>query len=594
MKAFVADVNSFYNDWGSNGPTIPGITPMQGHERLQKFKRSYEDKQRRWNEYYAGEELFGLPRTDYPELTKMKKEIDLLEKVYSLYIDVITTVGDYKELLWSDVGEKMAEMMAKMDEFQNSCKRMPKALREYEAFIELKRSIDDFLETLPLVQALAHPCMRSRHWRGLMDVTGRTLNVSSDAFKLANLLEADLLEFDEDVEDITNSALKELQIEEKLRTISEDWADSQLTFVNFKSRGPIQLKGGETAELMERLEEAQMNLGAMMASRYIGPFKEDVQAWITKLSTVSEIVEQWMQVQAMWLYLEAVFTSGDIAKQLPQESKRFSTIDKNWEKIMGKAVETRNVVQYCFNNDHLQDALPHLLEQLEVCQKALSGYLDQKRAAFPRFYFVSDAVLLEILSQGSNPENIQHHLSSVFDSIDEATFDKKGQVIRIASGEGQSVDLVAPVLQAPQIEDWLNSLLLAMQATVNGVVQAAAIDCETMAIEPFTYKYPAQVSLIGIQFMWTLDAEDALFRSKSEKGVMNAVNRKNQQRLNDMIGVNLKTDRELREHGAWTRKKLETMILVDVHQRDVFDEVRSPTIPLPHTTHHTPAAPATS
>jgi len=84
---------------------------MQGHERLQKFKRSYEDKQRRWNEYYAGEELFGLPRTDYPELTKMKKEIDLLEKVYSLYIDVITTVGDYKELLWSDVGEKMAEVL---------------------------------------------------------------------------------------------------------------------------------------------------------------------------------------------------------------------------------------------------------------------------------------------------------------------------------------------------------------------------------------------------------------------------------------------------------------------------------------------------
>ena len=176
---------------------------------------------------------------------------------------------------------------------------------------------------------------------------------------------------------------------------------------------------------------------------------------------------------------------------------------------------------------HMRTCCPDLLEQLEVCQKALSGYLDQKRAAFPRFYFVSDAVLLEILSQGSNPENIQHHLSSVFDSIDEATFDKKGQVIRIASGEGQSVDLVAPVLKAPQIEDLLNSLLLAMQATVNGVVQAAAIDCETMAIEPFTYKYPAQVSLIGIQFMWTLDAEDALFRSKSEKGVMNAVNRKN-------------------------------------------------------------------
>merc|ERR1719230_343388 len=154
-----------------------------------------------------------------------------------------------------------------------------------------------------------------------------------------------------------------------------------------------------------------MNLGSMLASRYIGPFKEEVAAWMQKLFFVSEILEQWVQVQAMWQYLEAVFTSGDIAKQMPLEAKRFQNIDKNWEKLMAKAFETRNVVQYCFGNDALKNLLPHLLEQLEVCQKALSGYLDQKRAAFPRFYFVSDANLLEILSQGSNPEAVQPHLS---------------------------------------------------------------------------------------------------------------------------------------------------------------------------------------
>ena len=143
-----------------------------------------------------------------------------------------------------------------------------------------------------------------------------------------------------------------------------------------------------------------------------------------KLFFVSEILEQWVQVQAMWMYLEAVFTSGDIAKQMPLEAKRFQNIDKNWEKMMAKAFETRNVVQYCFGNDVLKNLLPHLLEQLEVCQKALSGYLDQKRAAFPRFFFVSDAVLLEVLSQGSNPEAIQAHLASVFDSIESIEFDK--------------------------------------------------------------------------------------------------------------------------------------------------------------------------
>ena len=49
-----------------------------------------------------------------------------------------------------------------------------------------------------------------------------------------------------------------------------------------------------------------------------------------------------------------------------------------------------------------------------------------------------------------------------------------------------------------------------MQKTINVTVQAAALDCESMKIDEFTHKYPAQVSLIGIQFIWTLDCEDAV------------------------------------------------------------------------------------
>ena len=97
---------------------------------------------------------------------------------------------------------------------------------------------------------------------------------------------------------------------------------------------------------------------------------------------------------------------------------------------MSKAFETRNVVVYCYGNDVLKNLLPHLLEQLEVCQKALSGYLDQKRAAFPRFYFVSDANLLEVLSQSSNPAAIQPHLQSVFASVVRMGFDPANKVER--------------------------------------------------------------------------------------------------------------------------------------------------------------------
>lgn len=61
--------------------------------------------------------------------------------------------------------------------------------------------------------------------------------------------------------------------------------------------------------------------------------REDVNGWIVKLSTVSEIVEQWLIVQNMWMYMEAVFSGGDIVKQLPAEAKRFQNIDKSFMKV---------------------------------------------------------------------------------------------------------------------------------------------------------------------------------------------------------------------------------------------------------------------
>lgn len=64
-------------------------------------------------------------------------------------------------------------------------------------------------------------------------------------------------------------------------------------------------------------------------------------------------------------------------------------------------------------------------EQLELCQKSLSAYLETKRGEFPRFYFVSDPTLLEILSLGSHPPSVVPHFQSgLFDSLADVAFDE--------------------------------------------------------------------------------------------------------------------------------------------------------------------------
>ena len=96
--------------------------------------------------------------------------------------------------------------------------------------------------------------------------------------------------------------------------------------------------------------------------------------------------------------------------------------------------------------------------------KRLSIYLETKRECFPRFFFLSNEELLEILGESKKPERVQPHLKKCFEGVYQVKFQSRPQGLTITSlisPEGEVVPLlkeVDPAFHKNNVEQWLNAL----------------------------------------------------------------------------------------------------------------------------------------
>ena len=144
VQLFLKECGQFYRDYEQYGPTVPKLTPRESSDRQILFHSRVENLYKRYETYHGGEELFGLPVTEYSQLEKLRRDLLLLQRLYSLYNKVLDTVSSYYEIAWIDMNiEKINQELA---DFQTACRKLSKGLREFPAYHTLKKSIDDFSE----------------------------------------------------------------------------------------------------------------------------------------------------------------------------------------------------------------------------------------------------------------------------------------------------------------------------------------------------------------------------------------------------------------------------------------------------------------
>ncbi len=305
---------------------------------------------------------------------------------------------------------------------------------------------------------------------------------------------------------IVNVANKEHSLENTYKKMKNEWAEMRLEFVNYKDRTDVSVLAGY-AEIQTLCEDHLTKTKTIMYSSMFAEFRQEVERWYKKLSDMKTILSTWIQVQALWIYLEPVFSSENICKQIPEETEQFRLLDKIWHGLSAVAV-LDTLATKVFGIDSVLEKLTEALQIGETVLKALNQNLEQKRMYFPRFFFLSNDELIDIFNASSDIRRVEPHLFKCFEGIRRLDYTPSNYVIGIVSSEGEVVKFykeVNPFREKGAVEKWLSEVERVMKVSLQAEAVKAMADLKVMSRFEWINSFPAQIVLATSEIVATAE-----------------------------------------------------------------------------------------
>jgi dynein heavy chain len=573
IEHFAEEVRDFRQEFLKECPFGAENAISQDYDRSYNILDQYHQKTidicENAQEYNNLELLFDMVQSNYRDLKDAQDDLVLLKNLWDIIGLVKDTFLDWNSTLWDKIDTD--ELLMRVKEVQTQVKNLPKGMRGWKLYNWLVDEVKNMSTVLPLINDLHSDTMRDRHWTMLMSTTGKSFEKGPE-FCFKNLLDLNLHHYAEDVSEIVDQSAKEAKIEKKLATIRTTWSSMPVQFDCTREDCPLLADLGEIVETLEAHSLEMM--GMTSQGRFIEFCQTVVDEWSGKLRTVESVLEVWQKVQANWCRLEPIFMlSEDIRSQLPDDSKRFEMVDTKWKDLMMEASQSNLIVEICCAEGR-EEALKDICEGIDSCEKALNEYLEQKKKAFPRFYFVANQALLDILSNGNKPKKVAAYLGDVFDGVKTLDFSKAPETGLIASGiiskDGEKVPWSQDLQLDGAVEGYLTALEHHIRQQLREILETARGTADNWEIdnprELWLEHYCAQLALVVTQILWTEETNRVFEELESgSETAMKDYKRVCDDRIEKLI-KRVQTDLTNE-----TRVKIITIITIDVHARDVVD-----------------------
>uniref|UniRef100_A0A8C6MFN2 Dynein axonemal heavy chain 12 n=1 Tax=Nothobranchius furzeri TaxID=105023 RepID=A0A8C6MFN2_NOTFU len=508
------------------------------------------------------EAFYKLDLTSYPEIDVFKENMEPYQKLFRFNLkwklaEKSWMGGNFLKL----DGESIS---VQVDEFYREIFKMLKFFqqKQVKAAQEVE-NISGRTNYVPVLSIVCNPGIKDRHWDQMSKVVGQNIAPKANT-TLQEFLKQDLTPYLKEFESITAVASKEFSLEKTMQTMVHIWDDVSFQHQPYRETGVSILTAVDDIQTM--LDDQIVKIQTMRGSPFILPFESQIKKWEGHLLQIHETIDEWLKVQAQWLYLEPIFSSQDIMQQIPEEGQLFQTVDRNW----------KNIMRHCVKNSKVLAAtsLPGLLEQLqdsntllESIMKGLNAYLEKKRLFFPRFFFLSNDEMLEILSETKDPLRVQPHLKKCFEGISKLDFLPNLDIQAMYSSEGERVELIQHINTSEvkgAVEKWLIQVEDVMVHSIRDAVDRSRVAYAKVPRDQWVKEWPGQVVICTSQIFWTLEVHKAI--GAGADGIKKYYQQL-QHQLNDIIKL------VRGKLAKQTRVTLEALVTIDVHARDVVMEL---------------------
>ncbi|KAJ1562895.1 Dynein heavy chain 7, axonemal, partial [Nowakowskiella sp. JEL0078] len=512
------------------------------------------------------EELLEWEKTPFSQYGQSLELLDPYRKLWETTATIQTEYskwmnGPFKDLNAEEVDESVGTMWRLMFKLTKTFSEQPVPRKVAES---CKNKLDKFKAHLPLISILRNPGLRPRHWDLMGAIVGQSI-LPDENTSLTKVLDMNLGPHLQQFEAISDAASKEFSLQKTLQKMRDEWEPLIFTCIDYKETGTKILSSLEDVQAL--LDDQIVKVQTMRGSPFVKPIEEEVKTWETTLVTVQEIIDSWLKVQATWLYLEPIFTSEDIMAAMPVEGKKFKTVDHNWRELMIKTSETPKILTVA-GFPYLVNQLNEANALLEDIQKGLNDYLEKKRLFFPRFFFLSNDELLEILAETKDPLRVQPHLKKCFEGIYSLTFQDNTKIIAMCSSENEKVrlkEVIEPAAAKGAVEKWLLQVEKVMQASVHQQIANGLEAYNETARSRWVLEWPGQVVICVSQIFWTKEVSEAI-RLGGVSGLKSYKELCTKQ-LEETVGL------VRGELSPMARMTLSALVVIDVHARDVVYEL---------------------